>query len=120
MTIAIVSAQQHIWQLPWHFWHIFEHYPHAIEVFSKPRFSNVSDRQPQCNGRVNIFGLFGRAPRLEPERGSLDPIVNRDALALDLIVRSRDPHQRLSLFSPWRNGMKLAWMLLWSVLKVCL
>ena len=47
ITIAIVSAQQHIWQLPWHFWHIFEHYPHAIEVFSKPRFSNVSDRQPQ-------------------------------------------------------------------------
>ena len=50
------------------------------------------------------------------DKGSLDASVNRDALALDLIIRSRDPHQQLSLFSPWRNGMKLAWMLLWPVL----
>ena len=91
ITIAIVSAQQNIWQLPWHYWNIFEHYPHAIEVFSKPRYQQVRDSQPQRNGRVNIFGLFGRDPRLElnPEFLNTLPQTNLQLLGVGELDRSQ-------------------------------
>ena len=69
IVVTIVAEQQSIWQLPWHFWNFFESYPHACEVFSKPNFNNITDPQPQRNGRVNILGVFGQDPRLEINPG---------------------------------------------------
>jgi hypothetical protein len=65
ITIAIVSDCQNIWQLPWHFWDFFKDYPHAVEVFYKPRFTHVANLKPQRTGRVNMLGLFGQDPQLE-------------------------------------------------------
>lgn len=65
IIIAIVTDQQNIWQLPWHFWNLFTSYPHAVEVFCKPRFTNVVEIQPQQKGKVNILGLFGQDPALD-------------------------------------------------------
>ncbi len=58
----IISEQLKIWQLPWHFWDFLNDYANAVEVFSKPRFSNVSQIEPQSNGKVNILALSGRDP----------------------------------------------------------
>ncbi len=69
ITIAIVSDCQNIWQLPWHFWDFFTAYPHAVEVFCKPRFTHVANLKPQLTGRVNILGLFGQDPQLELNPG---------------------------------------------------
>ena len=64
ILLIIVSEQLKIWQLPWHFWDLFTDYPHAVEVFSKPRFTNVRHIQPQCNGKVDILALSGRDPQV--------------------------------------------------------
>jgi hypothetical protein len=58
----IISEQLKIWQLPWHFWDFLNDYANAVEVFAKPRFSNVSQIEPQPNGKVNILALSGRDP----------------------------------------------------------
>jgi hypothetical protein len=63
ISVIIVSSELKIWQLPWHFWDLFSDYPDAVEVFSKPKFTNVRHIRPQCNGRVNILALSGRDPR---------------------------------------------------------
>ena len=63
ISVIIVSAELKIWQLPWHFWDLFSDYPNAVEVFSKPKFTNVRHIRPQCNGKVNILALSGRDPR---------------------------------------------------------
>jgi hypothetical protein len=61
-SVIIISEQLKIWQLPWHFWDLFNDYPHAVEVFAKPRFASVRYIKPQCHGRVNILALSGRDP----------------------------------------------------------
>lgn len=65
IIITLVSEQQDIWKLPWHFWNIFEDYPHIVEVFCKPSFASVSDVRSHRDGKVNILGLFGEDPALE-------------------------------------------------------
>ena len=65
IIIAIGSERPDIWQLPWHFWSIFEDYPHAVEVFCKPSFSSVRDVRSRGNGKVNILGLLGEDPALD-------------------------------------------------------
>jgi hypothetical protein len=61
-SVIIISEELKIWQLPWHFWDLFNDYPHAVEVFAKPRFANVQHIKPQCHGNVNILALSGRDP----------------------------------------------------------
>jgi hypothetical protein len=60
----VVSEQLQIWQLPWHFWDLFDDYRDAVEVFSKPQVNDVRSVEPQHNGKVNILALSGRDPRL--------------------------------------------------------
>ncbi len=63
ITIAIVTDNLLLWQLPWHRWDFFKSYDHCVEFFSKPQFKNLS-RQPQPNGKVDILALWGNAPEL--------------------------------------------------------
>jgi hypothetical protein len=64
LLFIIVSEQLQIWQLPWHFWDLFSAYPHATEVFAKPRATDVRHIKPQRNGKVNILTLSGYDPNL--------------------------------------------------------
>jgi hypothetical protein len=63
ITIAIVTDNLLLWQLPWHRWDFFKSYDHCVEFFSKRQFKNLS-RQPQPNGKVDILALWGNAPEL--------------------------------------------------------
>jgi hypothetical protein len=65
ITIAIVTADILIWQLPWHRWDFFAAYNNCVEFFSKPQFKNTPGRQPQPNGQVDILAIWGNAPELE-------------------------------------------------------
>jgi hypothetical protein len=64
ITIAIVTEDLLIWQLPWHRWDFFAAYHNCVEFFSKPQFKNHPDRQPQPNGQVDILAIWGNAPEL--------------------------------------------------------
>jgi hypothetical protein len=64
VLIVMISDQLPIWQLPWHFWEFFDDYTQAIEVFTKPRFTDVRQIEPHRNGKVNILTLSGQDPRL--------------------------------------------------------
>lgn len=63
ITIAVVTDNLLLWQLPWHRWDFFKSYDHCVEFFSKPQFKNLP-RQPQPNGKVDILALWGNAPEL--------------------------------------------------------
>ncbi len=63
ILLIIISDELTIWQLPWHFWDFGNDYPHAVEVFAKPRFNNVRHIKPQPDGAVNILALSGRDDR---------------------------------------------------------
>ncbi len=72
ITIAIVTEDLLIWQLPWHRWDFFTAYQQCVEFFSKPQFKSHSDNfvvpfgdhQFQPNGQVDILALWGNAPEL--------------------------------------------------------
>jgi predicted RNase H-like HicB family nuclease len=82
IVVTIVSERQSIWQLPWHFWDFFTAYPHAVELFTRPNFRNVTGVRPQQNSKVNILGVFGRDPKLKLSSGFLPdlPEVNPEIL----------------------------------------
>jgi hypothetical protein len=64
ILVVIIGEQLPVWQLPWHFWEFFHDYTQAIEVFSKPRFTDVRQIEPQHKGKVNILTLSGRDPHI--------------------------------------------------------
>jgi hypothetical protein len=78
ILVIIVSEQLQIWQLPWHFWNLFADYQQVVEVFSKPKFSDVRSIKPQRNGQVNILTVSG-----------LDPRSNLDPSLLNTLSRSQ-------------------------------
>jgi hypothetical protein len=79
----IVCDRLNIWQLPWHVWNLFASYPGAVEVFCKPRFTNVTQVEIQRSDRVKILSLCGRDPnlQLEPDFLKTLPQVAIDSLA---------------------------------------
>ena len=83
IVITIVSEQQDIWKLPWHFWNIFEDYPQAVEVFCKPSFANVRDVRLHRDGKVNILGLFGEDPALDLQPGFLATLPQSSVKVLE-------------------------------------
>ena len=82
IVIAIVSERTDIWQLPWHFWNIFDDYIHAVEVFCKPSFANIRDSHLHKNGQVNILGLLGEDPELDLDLGFLKILPGADMQVL--------------------------------------
>jgi hypothetical protein len=92
ILLIIISEELKIWQLPWHFWDFFNDYPHAVEVFAKPRFTNVRHIQPQPNGAVNILALSGRDARSNLDLSFLktlsqsNPTFEREANSASRVV----------------------------------
>ena len=68
ITVVIQASQRSIWQLPWYLWNFFADYPLAVEVFSNPENTNVSNPLIQPNGKVDILALFGADPLLDLDR----------------------------------------------------
>jgi hypothetical protein len=68
ITIVIQASQRSIWQLPWYLWNFFTDYPLAVEVFSNPENTDVSNLLVQPNGKVDILALFGTDPLLNLDR----------------------------------------------------
>lgn len=68
ITVVIQASQRSIWQLPWYLWNLFADYPLAVEVFSNPENTNVSNPLIQPNGKVDILALFGTDPLLDLDR----------------------------------------------------
>jgi hypothetical protein len=100
ITIAIITDRKKIWQLPWHFWDLFNSYPHAVEVFSQPKFTNVIEIQPQQTGKVRILGLFGQDPALElnPQFLATLPQTNTQILTTTSVYQIAD---LLTKSHPW-------------------
>lgn len=68
LLVTIVADRMEIWQLPWHFWHLFADYHLAIEMFYKPTFSKVENNRSipaSATAGVNILGIVGRDPQLD-------------------------------------------------------
>jgi CHASE2 domain-containing sensor protein len=65
ISIAIITDDLLLWQLPWHRWDFFAAYDRCVEFFSKPQFKTNSHRQIQPNGRVDILAIWGNAPELD-------------------------------------------------------
>jgi hypothetical protein len=68
IVVVIQASQRSIWQLPWYLWDFFTDYPLAVEVFSNPENTNVSNLHVQPNGKVDILALFGTDPLLNLDR----------------------------------------------------
>lgn len=68
ITVIIQASQRSIWQLPWYLWEFFTDYPLAVEVFSNPQNTDVSNLLVQPNGKVDILALFGTDPLLNLDR----------------------------------------------------
>jgi len=68
ITVVIQASQRSIWQLPWYLWNFFTDYPLAVEVFSNPENTDVSNLLIQPNGKVDILALFGTDPLLNLDR----------------------------------------------------
>jgi hypothetical protein len=100
ITIAIVSDCHNIWQLPWHFWDFFTDYPHAVEVFCKPRFTHVANLKPQRTGRVNMLGLFGEDPQLELAPDFLQTLPQTNARIVTT-NSAREIADTLTKTEPW-------------------
>jgi hypothetical protein len=91
ITLAIVTEDLLIWQLPWHRWDFFAAYHNCVEFFSKPQFKNNPDRQPQPNGQVDILAIWGNAPELN---------LTQDLAALQqpkAIIKSCQPQSALEI-----------------------
>jgi hypothetical protein len=91
ITLAIVTEDLLIWQLPWHRWDFFVAYHNCVEFFSKPQFKNNPDRQPQPNGQVDILAIWGNAPELN---------LTQDLAALQqpkAIIKSCQPQSALEI-----------------------
>ncbi|WP_310483490.1 hypothetical protein [Chamaesiphon sp. VAR_48_metabat_403] len=65
ISIAIITDDLLLWQLPWHRWDFFTAYDRCVEFFSKPQFKTNSHRKIQPNGRVDILAIWGNAPELD-------------------------------------------------------
>ncbi len=81
----VISEQLKIWQLPWHFWDFLNDYANAVEVFAKPRFSNVSQIEPQSNGKVNILALSGRDPASNLDLSFLKTLPQSNSTLMEAI-----------------------------------
>jgi hypothetical protein len=68
ITVVIQASQQSIWQLPWYLWNFCTDYPLAVEVFSNPENTDVSNPLVVPNGKVDILALFGTDPLLNLDR----------------------------------------------------
>jgi hypothetical protein len=68
ILVAIQASQRSIWQLPWYLWDFFTDYPSAVEVFSNPQNTDVSNLPIEPNGKVDILALFGIDPLLNLDR----------------------------------------------------
>jgi hypothetical protein len=68
ITIIIQASQRSIWQLPWYLWNFCTDYPLAVEVFSNPENTDVSNPLVMPNGKVDILALFGTDPLLNLDR----------------------------------------------------
>jgi hypothetical protein len=68
ITVIIQASQRSIWQLPWYLWNFFTDYPLAVEVFSNPENTDVSNLLVPPNGKVDILALFGTDPLLNLDR----------------------------------------------------
>jgi hypothetical protein len=65
ISIAIITDDLLLWQLPWHRWDFFDAYDRCVEFFSKPQFKTNLHRKVQPNGRVDILAIWGNAPELD-------------------------------------------------------
>jgi hypothetical protein len=65
ISIAIITDDLLLWQLPWHRWDFFAAYDRCVEFFSSPQFKTNSHRKIQLNGRVDILAIWGNAPELD-------------------------------------------------------
>ena len=101
ITVVIQASQRSIWQLPWYLWDFFTDYPLAVEVFSNPENTDVSNPLVQPNGKVDILALFGTDPLLNLDRDfqclKLLPDVNLKPLETTSV---QDIVNRLSLDAP--------------------
>ncbi len=68
ITVVIQASQRSIWQLPWYLWDFFTDYPLAVEVFSNPENTDVSNQLVSPNAKVDILALFGTDPLLNLDR----------------------------------------------------
>ena len=100
ILVIIVSEQLQIWQLPWHFWHVFNDYANAIEVFAKPRFTDVRHIKPQHNGKVNILTLSGRDPRLNLNPAFLKTLPQSHSQPIET-TSAYEIAERLTQAKPW-------------------
>ena len=93
IRILIRSADQRLWQLPWHLWSLLDRYPQAEVVFSSPTFnqsaplspdpeSNVS--APQIHSTVKILAILGHDEGIDVERDrhQLSTLPNADVTLL--------------------------------------
>ncbi len=101
ITVVIQASQRSIWQLPWYLWEFFTDYPLAVEVFSNPENTDVSNPRIQPNAKVDILALFGTDPLLNLDRDFLClqslPDVNLQPFETTL---AQDIVDRLNLDAP--------------------
>ncbi len=100
LLVIIVSERLQIWQLPWHFWDLFSAYPHATEVFAKPRATDVRHIKPQRNGKVNILTLSGRDPNLTLDLPFLKTLPQSHFQPL-VTTSAYEIAERLNQSNPW-------------------
>jgi hypothetical protein len=100
IVVIVVSEQLQIWRLPWHFWDLFDDYHHAVEVFCKPRFTDVSQIKPQPNGKVDILTLAGRDPQLNLNTDFLKALPKASIQTLET-TSAFDLAEKLNQDTPW-------------------
>jgi hypothetical protein len=101
ILVIIVSDRLNIWQLPWHVWNLFESYPGAVEVFCKPRFTNVTQIELQRSHRVSILSLSGRDPNLQLDPAFLKTLPQAEIDSLETIS-AYELADRLTRSQPWQ------------------
>jgi hypothetical protein len=65
ISIAVITDDLLLWELPWHRWNFFKSYDRCVECFSKSEFQSNPPRQLQPNGKVDILAIWGNAPELD-------------------------------------------------------
>jgi hypothetical protein len=100
ILVIIVIEELGIWQLPWHFWDLFDDYPHAVEVFAKPKFTNVKHIKPQCRGKVNILALLGRDPKSKLDLSFLLKLTQSNSIIEDQATSAVKISERLRQVKP--------------------
>jgi hypothetical protein len=101
ILVIIVSDRLNIWQLPWHVWNLFESYPGAVEVFCKPRFTNVTQIEIQRSHRVSILSLSGRDPNLQLDPAFLKTLPQAEIDSLET-TSAYELADRLTRSQPWQ------------------